>query len=756
MAEARSSEGGRSSNQRTRIALWLVISLLPMVGWAGCTVVSNFSEFKFGSDAGAHPDAAAADGGYSGNCGEAVETSCDDGRDNDCDDHIDCQDPDCANDTHCCKPNEIPEVSCSGGVDNDCDGQIDCDDPDCAASKACCSPSGPEVGAAACSDGMDNDCDGVRDCDEAVCASQANCCAQRVDENDEAACSDGLDNDCDGKQDCRDPDCAGVSACCTKLEDTETSCGDARDNDCDGAADCRDSDCEGRPICQQCEAMASTESSCDDKLDNDCDKDPDCWDDDCANALSCCIKTGPEQGDVACSDGHDNDCDGQLDCMDTDCSKSLACCVASGSESGDAACKDGKDNDCDGLIDCMDVDGCSNSPGCCVPSGDETGAVRCNDGLDNDCNQKTDCEDSNCTSSGTCCVHSGEESAAPNDGKDNDCNGTIDVATPNTLFPPAGQPAAASDVSLTFIPEVVANAVLECSIRRLSQLNAPAFSACPSDSSQPGVIKPHALSGNDASVDGAWVTDVRWRFPNGAHSEVFSFRYYVHHSLYKVQRCTSAVSDARWFDLAKMRLTDSKVFHPDDKADTWLTGPFVHVTYELPNANKITGVNFFQDGTKQTVDMWSLRKRFVLDPENKYLLITRAYKSTRGGSCSVAQLSWRVKSGKSTDHCEAVVLNRSGAGVCMISNSGTPAFLHESSDTVSDKIGWPKANKFMWRQLMEARGAPLKGKQGGKVREVAPFYRFDEGLRYRNFLPKCTTTPCASNGLFLPDRSLFP
>jgi hypothetical protein len=588
-----------------------------------------------------------------------------------------------------------------------------------------------------------------------VCASQANCCAQSVDENDASACSDGLDNDCDGKQDCRDPDCAGVSACCTQLEPTETTCGDAKDNDCDGVADCRDSDCENRPVCQQCKAQTLTESSCDDLRDNDCDKDPDCWDDDCATALSCCVKTGAEQGDVACSDGQDNDCDGQLDCVDSECSKSLACCVASGSESGDAACMDGKDNDCDGLIDCLDVDGCSNSANCCVASGDETGAMRCNDGLDNDCNRHTDCEDASCNSSGTCCVRNGEESAAPNDGKDNDCNGTIDVATPTALFPPAGQPTAAQQVSMTFMPEVIANAKLECSTRRLAQLNAPAFTDCPIENSQPDVVKPHAEEGAEAKSDGAWVTDVRWRFPNGAHSEVFSFRYYIHHSLYSAERC-STVADSRWFDLAKTRLTDSKVFHPDDKADTWLTGPFVHVTYELPNANKITGVNFFQDGTRQIVDMWSLRKRFVLDPENKYLLITRTYKSTRSNSCNAAQLSSRVKSSKGTDHCVAVVLNRSGAGVCMTLTNGMPALLHESSDTVADKIGWPKANKFMWRQLMETRGAPaLKSKQGGKVREL-PGYRFDESLNYKNFMPKCTATPCISNSIMLPDRALFP
>jgi len=753
MADARSSEGGRCSTQRTRIALWLALSLLSS---AGCTVVSSFGEFKFGSDAGPGADAA-ADGGYSG-CMETVENVCDDRRDDDCDEHTDCDDPDCANDSHCCKPNEIPEVSCSGGVDNDCDGQVDCDDPDCAASKACCTSSGPEVGPLACADDMDNDCDGVRDCDETVCASQANCCAESVEENDVTACGDGLDNDCDGKKDCRDPDCASVSTCCTALEPSEQTCADAKDNDCDGVADCRDSDCESRPVCQQCSPTAQTEASCDDLRDDDCDKDRDCWDDDCAKSLACCIKSGPEVGDVACSDGIDDDCDGQLDCMDSECEGTLGCCVASGSESGDAACKDSKDNDCDGLVDCMDVDGCMSSASCCVATGDESGAVGCNDGLDNDCNQRTDCQDPKCNSSGTCCEPSGEESAAPNDGKDNDCNGTTDIAIPTALYPPAGQPTSGNEVSLSFTPEVIANAALECSTRRLSQLTAPAFTACPVDSGQPEVVKPHSDSAAaNASNDGAWVTDVRWRFPNGGHSEVFSFRYYIHHSLYKAEHCKSSVTDQRWFDVAKTRLADSKQFKPADKADTSLAGPFVHVTYDLPNANKITALNYYQDGTQQTVDMWSLRKRFVLDPENKYLLITRTYKSTRGGGCSAARLTFHLPlNAVKHDYCDAVVLNRSGAGVCMgASSNGTPVFIHESSDTVADKIGWPKANKFLWRQLLEARGKK-GGYLGGKVRVPSNSYRFDPGLSLRNFMPKCIATPCVSNGILLPDRALFP
>lgn len=61
----------------------------------------------------------------------AVEAACGDGLDDDCDDTIDCADPDCASTTAC-----GTEV-CNNGVDDNLDGDTDCADPECAASLAC-------------------------------------------------------------------------------------------------------------------------------------------------------------------------------------------------------------------------------------------------------------------------------------------------------------------------------------------------------------------------------------------------------------------------------------------------------------------------------------------------------------------------------------------------------------------------------------------------------------------------------------------
>jgi FtsP/CotA-like multicopper oxidase with cupredoxin domain len=65
---------------------------------------------------------------------ENPETSCDDGKDNDCDGLIDGDDDDCP---VACQISEDPEISCTDGRDNDCDGLIDGDDPDCAGPAVC-------------------------------------------------------------------------------------------------------------------------------------------------------------------------------------------------------------------------------------------------------------------------------------------------------------------------------------------------------------------------------------------------------------------------------------------------------------------------------------------------------------------------------------------------------------------------------------------------------------------------------------------
>jgi hypothetical protein len=107
---------------------------------------------------------------------------CSDGFDNDCDDLLDCADPDCGTDPACgpvCEP--VKEI-CDDGIDNDCDATVDCDDKNCRRDEACGGGGGgpgggggggdPEV----CDDGIDNDGDGKTDCaDKKDCGKDPAC-----------------------------------------------------------------------------------------------------------------------------------------------------------------------------------------------------------------------------------------------------------------------------------------------------------------------------------------------------------------------------------------------------------------------------------------------------------------------------------------------------------------------------------------------------------------------------------------------------
>jgi hypothetical protein len=158
--------------------------------------------FKCGLTAGS----ACACSGNGGFAQPAKETSCGDGFDNDCDGLVDCADPDCkatvagafgqdcatgalvANakcdyfGTCACPGGQAHETSCGDGLDNDCDGLVDCADPDCTGQScgtfgktcpvgggSCSCPTGLTE---TCNDGKDNNCDGKVDCDEAACANQ--------------------------------------------------------------------------------------------------------------------------------------------------------------------------------------------------------------------------------------------------------------------------------------------------------------------------------------------------------------------------------------------------------------------------------------------------------------------------------------------------------------------------------------------------------------------------------------------------------
>jgi hypothetical protein len=151
---------------------------------------------------------------------ESTETHCGDGIDNDCDGRVDCEDNDCKSTSvgtyqfscdvpfatfgkkcdwlgHClCPPyGATAETACNDGRDDDCDGKIDCEDEDC-------QPNGISAG---------NKCDALaHTCADAPTPGGSYCRLCAGGETHESTCWDGKDNDCDGKIDCADEDCVSV------------------------------------------------------------------------------------------------------------------------------------------------------------------------------------------------------------------------------------------------------------------------------------------------------------------------------------------------------------------------------------------------------------------------------------------------------------------------------------------------------------------------------------------------------------------
>ncbi len=333
--------------------------------------------------------------------------------DNDCDQLVDCLDPDAPDEDHdgacvCHDCDDSDDQNHPGnteicdGQDNDCDGDADCADgdvadgdgdgvcvcDDCDDAAANNYPGNTEV-----CDGVDNDCDDGVDCDDDEMADadgDGACVCIDCDDSDAAnfpgntEVCDGGDNDCDEEVDCADGDMAdgdGDGVCvCDDCDDADAAnfpgnaevCGDG-DNDCDDLLDCDDPDVadgDGDGVCE-CDDCDDADAAnypgntevCDGQ-DNDCDTDADCEDgdvvdgdmdgvcvcDDCDDADAANFP-----GNVEACDGVDNDCDTDVDCDD-----------------GDVA-----DNDNDGVCECDD---CDDADVYSFPGADEL----C-DGVDNDC-----------------------------------------------------------------------------------------------------------------------------------------------------------------------------------------------------------------------------------------------------------------------------------------------------------------------------------------------------------------------------------
>lgn len=126
---------------------------------------------------------------------------CDDGKDNDGNLYIDCEDFWCFRDPVC---NEV----CTDGKDNNNNGKIDCLDFNCLEAEQC-----REV----CTDSIDNNGDLEVDCFDLRCAMTEPACWLLDYRHPFELCDDKIDNNKDGMTDCEDKSCS-TSDYCTKEE----------------------------------------------------------------------------------------------------------------------------------------------------------------------------------------------------------------------------------------------------------------------------------------------------------------------------------------------------------------------------------------------------------------------------------------------------------------------------------------------------------------------------------------------------------
>ncbi len=537
----------------------------------------------------------------------------------------------------------------------------------------------------------------------------------------EMTCDDGIDDDCDDRIDCEDPECSDSPACCVRGDAVETLCDNTKDDDCDGVPDCEDSDCALDLSClPECVAVLATEGNCADGLDDDCDERIDCADEDCALAAECapaCVESNTVEDD--CADEVDDDCDGWVDCADPDCDGTVDCQTACVPVT--EVCTDSTDNDCDGYTDCQDS-ACAPTPACCTPSGNEV----CDDGIDNNCDGVIDCP-----------VILGAVPAMPPPGR---------AAW-------EGGAAGADSVRLSLGTPALSNFIVQCRSGKPSTVSAQSFVVCnPSEPASLAVAPFDPSQASNPVWNGVVETQVRFAYPNGQVSQPTSYTYYMHNSLAGAQLCPEKATDAAYFAAAEPHLLrDGAPSFAD--ADAHLAAPFVNVNF-APGADSIFEV---ADGSGD-VEYLSLRRRFSMNADRTMILMKRVFWSRRAGSrrCLTAMIrkhdsdAGPESSFDGTRYfrtgCDAVVLNKEGAGVCLVVDTDSAVVLAAPTSSswkfwnfeVYGLVNWANADNFMWRKLKRVQ--------------------YDGSFAV--FSPKCYTggVSCAEGDedmLFLPDRGLF-
>lgn len=311
------------------------------------------------------------------------------------------------------------------------------------------------------------------------------------------------------------------------------------------------------------------------------------------------------------------------------------------------------------------------------------------------------------------------------DGIDNDCNGNIDCPIVSGRFPEPGRAAAGDDAWVQLNAPTLAIQAVQCRTGKPSQIAAKLWAQCTSSSpTSLTVYSMGAAAAQLAANDGVTQFDFRFLYTNGLVSDPSSIVYYAHSSLWDTVAGTSTLAcpplaaDSAYFSLASTHLTGATSQPTFAASDAKLKNPFIALQFSPSNIGTGTN-NFPSNSAPQAINVLSLRHRFVLDSTRQMLLLTRAYKSRRetGQTCRAAIIQVKDKHTNNlpntppfkNNHCDAIVLNKAGSGVCIeVVGGTTPTIrgLHGSTIhalLVGLGIPWPDADMTMWQKLFDDR-----------------------------------------------------
>lgn len=328
----------------------------------------------------------------------------------------------------------------------------------------------------------------------------------------------------------------------------------------------------------------------------------------------------------------------------------------------------------------------------------------------------------------TSCVPTGVEVC--NDGVDNDCNGTIDCPNVAGRFPEPGRAASGDDVWVQLTAPAKLLKQVECRSGKPNLVGSKLWLVC--DPTNPKALTVYSMGLAEAKLpenNGVTQFDFRFVYTDGSVSDPRSIVYYAHNSLWDANKGTSSLlcnpvqADSRYFDVARGYIAPDASTPTFAADDAQLKNPFIRLRFYPPRS----GNNYAERNVSQEIKVLSLRHRFVIDSGKQMLLVTRQYQSTRSGTCEPARIGDRDTDTESVttgtpptttilyhhkhrfSTCHAIVLNRTGTGVCLqVTSNGVVSIPNMNSNKVitflqSIGIPWPKGDPMMWHKLFDDR-----------------------------------------------------